>query len=113
MKWNEAAVVAAVSALPVRTDGRAPDVAEMVMMIKVGVWSGQGNTARRARQATRKQTLAELKALCKRCRELYQHIETEMHSPALRLVEKKIAEGREERESKGKRPLYDPLLLTI
>ena len=113
MKWDEAAVEAAIRALPVRTDGKAPDVSQMVEMVRLGVWTGQVNTLPRARGATQKQTMAELKTLCELSRDLAEHI-MKMHSPALRMVEKHMQEVREERKRNGeRRPLYVPLLLTI
>lgn len=113
MKWDEAAVESAIRSLPMRDDGKMPDVSEMVTLIRLGAWSGQGNTRSRARSATQKQTMAELRKLCDLCRELYEHIEAKMHSPALRMVEEQIRTGRAMREAKGERPLHHPLLLTV
>lgn len=113
MRWDEAAVTSAIQSLPARTDGKGMEIGEAVMMMKLAMWSGDGNTAARARPATRKQTLAELRKLCDLCRELHQHIELRMHSPALRMVEAQISEGRDAREAKGERPLYHPLALNI
>lgn len=112
MKWDEAAVEAAIRALPMRTDGMAPEVLEVVEMIQIGLWIGQANARSRARPATRSQTMAELKELCDLCRELYDHIENRMRSPALRLVEQTLKAGAEERARENRRPIYHPLLLT-
>lgn len=113
MKWDEAAIEGAIRGLAVRDDGKAPEVSEMVEMIRLGVWSGQMNTRARARHATRAQTMKDLEVLCKLCFELFDHIENKMRSPALRMVETKLREGRDERKDRGERPLYHPLLLTI
>lgn len=112
MKFDEAAIEAAVRALPMRADGLEPDVSEAVRMIGIAAWIGQANARPRARTATHKQTLAELKKLCDLCRDLYKHIETRMRSPALRLVEQTIRKGAEERATKSQRPIYHPLLLS-
>lgn len=112
MKWDEEAVEAAIRALPMRTDGKAPEISEAVEMIRIGLWAGQVNTRSRARSATRKQTMAELKTLCDLCRKLHEHLHNRMRSPALRLVEQEIRAGAEERARNGRRPVYHPLLLT-
>lgn len=113
MKWNEPAVAAAIQALPPRTDGKSMDIDEAVDMMRLRVWGGSISTLARARTATRKQTLAELKKLCDLCRELHEHIGFRMHSPALRMVEASIRDGKEDRAVAGRRPLYHPLVLNI
>lgn len=111
MKWDVEPVTAAFQSLS--ADLSAEVVAQEVQTFKIAAWAGHSNTRARARPATRQQTLAELKKLCELCRELHEHIEHRMHSPALRMVEAKITAGKDGRATKGKRPLYHPLLLNI
>jgi len=86
---------------------------EAVLFMKVGLLAGTINTAARARPATRKQTLVELRKLCDLTRNLHNHISTVMHSPALRLIEAELKKENAQQDSTGNHSLAQPLLLDV
>jgi hypothetical protein len=97
MIWNDEAIAkieAAIRALPVRTDGKAPEVDRIIELIAMGTFAGRSNTRPRARRATQKQTQADLRKLCALCEKMFDHVENKMRSPALRMLEQAIRRAR-------------------